>query len=151
MMLPSNSSGVTAAGEDDDDDGRVRRRRRIALGIPSAIHLVGFPLASDFILFPPGGRGERLVRSMALPVHSSPPPVPSPLLPSSECLTQIQTLRIASTQTLIDVVAGIVLRICLHGSLLKRGDRRIRDVRVTELVELHEHDTQDLYALLEDA
>ncbi|GKD60647.1 hypothetical protein Tco_1298156 [Tanacetum coccineum] len=27
----------------------------------------------------------------------------------------------------------------------------IRDVRVTELAELHEHDTQDLYALLEDA
>ncbi|GJY94642.1 hypothetical protein Tco_0511003, partial [Tanacetum coccineum] len=32
------------------------------------------------------------------------PPVPSPLLPSSGCLTQIQTLRIASTQALINAV-----------------------------------------------
>ncbi|GKD51693.1 hypothetical protein Tco_1280669, partial [Tanacetum coccineum] len=38
--------------------------------------------------------------------HSSPPPVPSPLLPSSGCPTQIQTLRIASTQALVDVVTA---------------------------------------------
>ncbi|GKC02832.1 hypothetical protein Tco_0994442 [Tanacetum coccineum] len=30
--------------------------------------------------------GERLARCIALPAHSSPPPVPSPLLPSSGCL-----------------------------------------------------------------
>nr|GEU84109.1 hypothetical protein [Tanacetum cinerariifolium] len=36
---------------------------------------------------------------------------------------------------------------------IKAGMRHqaIREVRVTELAELHEHDTQDLYALLEDA
>ncbi|GKG02213.1 hypothetical protein Tco_0306918, partial [Tanacetum coccineum] len=50
--------------------------------------------------------GERLVRSMAPPAHSSPPPVPSPLLPSSGCPTQIQTLRITSTQALIDAVTA---------------------------------------------
>ncbi|GJU60313.1 hypothetical protein Tco_1238079 [Tanacetum coccineum] len=49
-------------------------------------------------------RGERLIRCMAPPTHSSPPPVPSPLLPSSGCPTQIQILRIASTQALIDAV-----------------------------------------------
>ncbi|GJQ91303.1 putative reverse transcriptase domain-containing protein [Tanacetum coccineum] len=43
-------------------------------------------------------RRERLARCMAPPAHS--PPLP----PSSGCLTQIQTLRIASTQTLIDAV-----------------------------------------------
>ncbi|GKC99337.1 hypothetical protein Tco_1169612, partial [Tanacetum coccineum] len=48
--------------------------------------------------------GERLARCTAPPVLSSPPPVPSPLLPSFGCPTQIQTLRIASTQTLIDAV-----------------------------------------------
>ncbi|GKG55640.1 hypothetical protein Tco_0574534, partial [Tanacetum coccineum] len=42
--------------------------------------------------------GERLARCMAPPEHSSPPPVPSPLLPSSRCPTQVQTHRIASTQ-----------------------------------------------------
>ncbi|GKF97978.1 hypothetical protein Tco_0293799, partial [Tanacetum coccineum] len=42
--------------------------------------------------------GERLARCMALPAHSS------PILPSSGCPTQIQTLKITSTQALIDAV-----------------------------------------------
>ncbi|GJX97811.1 putative reverse transcriptase domain-containing protein [Tanacetum coccineum] len=42
--------------------------------------------------------GERLARCTAPPAHSPPSP------PSSGCLTQIQTLRIASTQALIDAV-----------------------------------------------
>ncbi|GKD32435.1 putative reverse transcriptase domain-containing protein, partial [Tanacetum coccineum] len=168
--------------------------------------------------------------------HSSPPLIPSPLLPSSGCPTQIQTLRITSTQALIDAVAASLSspllppslyipppvdrrddipeseqpprkRLCLStlGSRYEIGEsstarpiggrgvdygfvstvdaeaRRqgisevgygIRDTwvdpaeavpevapmtvrevntRVTELAELHEHDTQDLYALLEDA
>ncbi|GJT13675.1 putative reverse transcriptase domain-containing protein [Tanacetum coccineum] len=41
--------------------------------------------------------------------HSSPPPAhSSPLLPSSGCPTQIHTLRIASTQALIDVVTVVL-------------------------------------------
>ncbi|GKG36392.1 hypothetical protein Tco_0444070, partial [Tanacetum coccineum] len=40
------------------------------------------------------------------PAHSSPPHVPSPLLPSSGCPIQIQTLRIASTQALVDAVTA---------------------------------------------
>ncbi|GJW29130.1 hypothetical protein Tco_0046005 [Tanacetum coccineum] len=107
----------------------------------------------------------------------------SPLLPSSGCPTQIQTLRIASTQALIDAViadfhylhylqtllyAHIVdhrereyrvyelpprKRLCLSnlGSDYEVGRRGEVNTRVTELAELHEHDTQDLYALLEDA
>ncbi|GJT83172.1 hypothetical protein Tco_1057514 [Tanacetum coccineum] len=54
-------------------------------------------------LLPPSA-GERLARCMAPPANSSPPPVPSPILPSSGCPTQVQTLRIASTQALIDLV-----------------------------------------------
>ncbi|GKD31388.1 hypothetical protein Tco_1242166, partial [Tanacetum coccineum] len=45
-----------------------------------------------------------LARCTTPSVHSSPPPVPSPLLPSSGYPTQTQTLRIASTHTLIDDV-----------------------------------------------
>ncbi|GKG21395.1 hypothetical protein Tco_0383990, partial [Tanacetum coccineum] len=41
-------------------------------------------------LSPPSVR-KCLTRCMALPTHSSPPPVPSPLLPSSGCPTQIKT------------------------------------------------------------
>ncbi|GJV64383.1 hypothetical protein Tco_1475211, partial [Tanacetum coccineum] len=165
--------------------------------------------------------------------------MPSPLLPSSRCPTQIHTLRISSTQALIDAVTAVLpspplpplpsslyisppvdhrddvpetelpprKRLCLStlGSRYEIGEnyiarpirgrgviygffstvdaeaRRqgfsevgygIRDTwvdpaeavpevapmivgevntRVTELAELHEHDTQDLYALLEDA
>ncbi|GKF11215.1 hypothetical protein Tco_0049141 [Tanacetum coccineum] len=44
-------------------------------------------------LSPPSAR-ERLARCTAPPAHSSPPPVPSPLLPSSGCPTQIQSLSI---------------------------------------------------------
>ncbi|GJY54558.1 hypothetical protein Tco_0446222 [Tanacetum coccineum] len=189
------------------------------------------------ISLPP--EAERLARCMAPSAHSSPPPVPSPLLPSSGCPTQIQTLRIASTQALVDAVTAALpspplpplppslyipppvdrrddipeserpprKRSCLFalGSRYEVGEsstarptggrgidygfvstldaeerrRGIREVRygirdtwvdpaeavpeiapmtmgevntrVTELAELHEHDTQDLYALLEDA
>nr|GEW72480.1 hypothetical protein [Tanacetum cinerariifolium] len=54
-------------------------------------------------LSPPSAR-ERLARCTAPSAHSSLPPVPLPLLPSSGCRTQIQTLRITSTQALIDAV-----------------------------------------------
>ncbi|GJV83322.1 hypothetical protein Tco_1523220 [Tanacetum coccineum] len=112
--------------------------------------------------------------------------MPSPLLPSSGCPTQIQTLRIASTQALIDAVTAALpspplpplppslyipppVDHTLGSSEVGYG---IRDTwvdpaeavpeiapmtvgevntRVTKLAELHERDTQDLYALLEDA
>ncbi|GKE82568.1 hypothetical protein Tco_1552568 [Tanacetum coccineum] len=55
------------------------------------------PSSSPPISLSPPSAGERLARCMALHAHSSPPPVPSPLLPSSGCPTQVQTLMIAST------------------------------------------------------
>ncbi|GKD27309.1 hypothetical protein Tco_1233523, partial [Tanacetum coccineum] len=64
------------------------------------------PSPSPPISLSPPSAGERLTRCTAPSAHSSPPPVPSPLLPSSGCPTQIQTLRIASTQALIDVVTA---------------------------------------------
>ncbi|GJU90998.1 hypothetical protein Tco_1303421 [Tanacetum coccineum] len=64
------------------------------------------PSPSPPISLSPPSAGERLARCMAPPSHSSPPPVPSPLLPSTECPTQIQTLNIASTQALIDAVTA---------------------------------------------
>ncbi|GKA54693.1 hypothetical protein Tco_0753642 [Tanacetum coccineum] len=165
----------------------------------------------------PPSVGKRLARCMAPSAHSSPPPVPSPLLLLFGCPTQIQTLRIASTQALIDAVTAALpspplpplppslylplpidrrddvpeseqpprKRSCLFalGSRYKVGEsstaRPIKgrgvdygdtwgdpteaypeiapmtvgevNTRVTELAELYEHDTQDLYALLEDA
>ncbi|GKB28127.1 putative reverse transcriptase domain-containing protein [Tanacetum coccineum] len=201
------------------------------------------PSPSPPISLSPPSAGERLARCSSHHLHihhlarcMAPPAHSSPLLPSSGCPTQIQTLRIASTQALIDAVTAALplpplppslyipppvdhrdeipeseqpprKRLCLStlGSRYEVGEsstarptrgrgidygfvstvdaeeRRqgIRDVgygirdtwvdpaeavpeiapvtlgevntRVTELAELHEHDTQDLYALLEDA
>ncbi|GJQ97435.1 hypothetical protein Tco_0008574 [Tanacetum coccineum] len=167
------------------------------------------PSPSPPISLSPPSAGERLARCTAPPAHSSPLPMPSPLLPSSGCPTQIQTLRIASTQALIDAVTAALpsppplppslyipppvdrrddipeseqpprKRLCLstlgsryevgesstarptivrgiaYGflSIVDAEERRqgIRDVGVTELAELHEHDTHNLYALLEEA
>ncbi|GKG04370.1 hypothetical protein Tco_0314757, partial [Tanacetum coccineum] len=58
------------------------------------------PSPSPPISLSPPSAGELLARCMAPPAHSS------LLLPSSGCLTQIQTLRIASTQALIDAVTA---------------------------------------------
>nr|GEU64498.1 retrotransposon protein, putative, Ty3-gypsy subclass [Tanacetum cinerariifolium] len=155
----------------------------------------------------PPSAGERLARCTSPSTCPSPPPVPSPLLPSYGCPTQIQTLRMASTQALIDAVTAALplpplpplppplyipppvdlrddvpeTKMPPHKSTLDVEARRrgigqvaygIRDTwidpteavpeiapmtlgevntRVTKLAELHEHDTHDLYALLEDA
>ncbi|GJV51610.1 hypothetical protein Tco_1447351 [Tanacetum coccineum] len=161
------------------------------------------PSPSPPISLSPPSVGERLARCTAPSAHSSPPHVTSPLLPSSGCLTQIQTLRIASTQALIDAVTAALpspplppslyipppvdcrddvpeselpprKRLCLStlGPMYEIWEsstaRPIGDpaeavpeiepmtlgevnTRVTELAKLNEHDTQDLYALLEDA
>ncbi|GJY72276.1 putative reverse transcriptase domain-containing protein [Tanacetum coccineum] len=173
--------------------------RLLAMTTPSPSPLISLSL--------PSAR-EHLARCMALPAHSP------PLLPSSGCPTQIQTLRISSTQALIDALTAALPLPPLpplppslyipppvdrrddipeseptrgrgidYGfvSMVDAEERRqgIRDVgynirdtwvdpaeavpeiapvtlgevntRVTELAELHDHDTQDLYALLEDA
>ncbi|GKE90347.1 hypothetical protein Tco_1567822, partial [Tanacetum coccineum] len=64
------------------------------------------PPPSPPISLSPPSAGERLARCTTPSAHSSPPPVPSPLLSSSGCPTQIQTLKIASTQAFVDVVTA---------------------------------------------
>ncbi|GKC97791.1 hypothetical protein Tco_1168066 [Tanacetum coccineum] len=64
------------------------------------------PPPSPPISLSPPFAGERLARCTTPSKHSSPPPMPSPFLPSSGCLTQTQTLGIASTQALIDAVTA---------------------------------------------
>ncbi|GJX60607.1 hypothetical protein Tco_0291997 [Tanacetum coccineum] len=149
------------------------------------------PPPSPLISLSPPSVGERLARCTAPSAHSSPPPMPSPSLPSYGYLTQIQTLKIAFTLALVDAVTTALpspplpplppsiytpppvdrrddipkferpprKRSCLFalGSRYEVGESstarptEIREVGVIELAELHEHDTQDLYALREDA
>ncbi|GJU64736.1 putative reverse transcriptase domain-containing protein [Tanacetum coccineum] len=199
-VIPPPSTNITIGA-------RITVRPQTSISLPPEVEVerllaMTTPSPSPPISLSPPSAGERLVRSMTPPAHSSPLPMPSPLLPSSGCPTQIQTLRIASTQALIDAVTSALPSPPLpplppslyipppvdcqgidYGfvSTVDAEERRqgIRDVgygirdtwvdpaeavpdiapmtvgevntRVTELAELHEHDTQDLYALLEDA
>ncbi|GKE62623.1 hypothetical protein Tco_1512990, partial [Tanacetum coccineum] len=202
----NDSSGDDAIGEDEDDEDKEEEhylapadstifvfvtepvfRPETSISLPPEAEVerllaMTTPSPSPPISLSPPSAGERLVRSITLPTHLSPLPMPSPLLPSSGCPTQIQTLRIASTQALIDAVTAALpspslppLPPSLHipppvdrsryevresstarptrGQGIDYGFVSTVDVeeRVTELAELHEHDTQDLYALLEDA
>ncbi|GJS47841.1 putative reverse transcriptase domain-containing protein [Tanacetum coccineum] len=227
-IIPPPSTDITIGA-------RITIRPQTSISLPPEAEVerllaMTTPSPSPPISLSPPSAGERLARCMAPPAHS--PPLP----PSSGCLTQTQTLRIASTQALIDAVTAALPppplppslsipspvdrrddipeseqppRKRLHLSTIcsryeigesstarpARGqgvdygfvstvdaeERRqgIRDVgygirdtwvdpaevvpeiapmtvgevntRVVELAELHERDTQDLYALLEDA
>ncbi|GJY59515.1 putative reverse transcriptase domain-containing protein [Tanacetum coccineum] len=166
------------------------------------------------------GRGERLARCTTLPAHSSPLPMPSPLLPSSGFTAALPSPLLSPLPPTLYIPPPVDhrdeipeseqpprKRLCLStlGFRYEVGEsstarptrgrgidygfvntvnaeerqQGIRDVRysirdtwvdpteavpeiapmtvgeintrVIELVELHEHDTQDLYALLEDA
>ncbi|GKC83172.1 hypothetical protein Tco_1138889 [Tanacetum coccineum] len=184
-----DSSGDDADDEDEDDEDEEGEEEEhlapadSAIDIPVDEHV--FPYEGTKPIIPPPSTDITIgARVTVPPAHSSPLPMPSPLLPSSGCPTQIQTLRIASTQALIDAVTAALpspplpplppslyipplvdcrddipeseqpprKRLCLStlGSKYEVGESSTaRPTR--ELAELHEHDTQDLYALLEDA
>ncbi|GJS02955.1 hypothetical protein Tco_0319463 [Tanacetum coccineum] len=204
-VIPPPSTDITTTG------ARITVRLQASISLPLEAEVerllaMTTPSPSPPISLSPPSAGERLARCIAPSAHSSPPPVPLPLLPSSRCPTQIQTLRIASTKALIDAVTAALpspplpplppslyiplpvdcrddvleselpphKRLCLStlGSRYETGEsstaRPTRDpaeavpeiapmivgkvnTRVTKLAELHERDTQDLYALLEDA
>ncbi|GJT71848.1 hypothetical protein Tco_1031134 [Tanacetum coccineum] len=99
MMMDGNSSGDPVFPTEGTEPVILQPSTDVLLGS-------GLPFQPQASISLPGLRGCALVRSMAPPAHSSPPPVPSPLLPSSGCPTQIQTLRIASTQALIYAVTA---------------------------------------------
>ncbi|GJW06913.1 hypothetical protein Tco_1569336 [Tanacetum coccineum] len=237
-VIPPPSTDITTTG------ARIIVRLQASISLPPEAEVkrllaMPTPPPSPLASLSPPSAGERLARCTAPSAHSSPAPVPSPLLPSSGYPTQIQTLRISSTQDLINTVTAALpspplpplppslyipppvdhrddileselpprKRSCLStlGSRYEVGEsstarptegrgidygfvntvdaearrRGIREVgygmrdtwvdpaeavpeiapmtlgevntRVTELAELHEHDTHDLYALLEDA
>ncbi|GKF01096.1 hypothetical protein Tco_0028019, partial [Tanacetum coccineum] len=108
-----NSSGDDAGDDDKDEEDEEEVEEHLALAdsavVVPTVELVSQPEGTEHVIPPPSTYitttgWDHLARCTTPSVHSSPPPVPSLLLPSSECPTQIQTLRIASTQALIDVV-----------------------------------------------
>ncbi|GKE73232.1 hypothetical protein Tco_1535273, partial [Tanacetum coccineum] len=118
------------------------------------------PSPSPPISLSPPSAGDRLARCTAPPALSSPPPVPSSLLPSSGddipeseqpprkrlCLSTLcSKYEVGESCTARPVDPAEAVPEIVPMSV---GEV---NTRVTELAELHEHDTQDLYALLEDA
>ncbi|GJU38025.1 hypothetical protein Tco_1186379 [Tanacetum coccineum] len=106
---PDDTEDEDDANEEDKDDDEEEEEEHLAPAdsavVASTLGGEIFP-ASGFHIPSTRGRGERLARCTTPSAHSSPPLVPSPLLPSSGCPTQTQTLRITSTQALIDAVTA---------------------------------------------
>ncbi|GJW27257.1 hypothetical protein Tco_0041068 [Tanacetum coccineum] len=103
-IIPPPSTDITIGA-------RITVRPQTSISLPPEAEVerllaMTTPSPSPPISLSPPSAGERLARCTTPPAHSSPPPVPSPLLPLSGCPTQIQTLRITSTQALIDAVTA---------------------------------------------
>ncbi|GKF43123.1 hypothetical protein Tco_0129675, partial [Tanacetum coccineum] len=97
-VIPPPSTNITIRA-------RITIRPQASISLPLEAEVerllaMTTPSPSPLILLSPPSAGERLARRMVPPAHSS------PLLPSSGCPTQIQTLRIASTQAHIDAVTA---------------------------------------------
>nr|GEU47435.1 retrovirus-related Pol polyprotein from transposon TNT 1-94 [Tanacetum cinerariifolium] len=106
-IIPPPSTDITTTG------ARITVRLQAVISFPPEAEverLLAMPTLSPSSLtsLSPPSAGERLTRCTVPAACPSPPPVPSPLLPSFGCLTQIQTLGLASTQTLIDVVTAAI-------------------------------------------
>ncbi|GJX48395.1 hypothetical protein Tco_0273585 [Tanacetum coccineum] len=97
-VIPPPSTDITIGA-------RITVRPQTSISLPPEAEVerlltMTTPSPSPPISLSPPSAGERLARCTAPHAHS--PPLP----PSSGCLTQIQTLRIASTQALIDAVTA---------------------------------------------
>ncbi|GJR41118.1 hypothetical protein Tco_1216802 [Tanacetum coccineum] len=104
-LIPPPSTDITTIG------ARITVRLQASISLPPKAEVerllaMPTPPPSPHISLSPPPVGERIARCMAPSAHSSPPHVPSPLLLSSGCPTQIQTLGIASTQALVDAVTA---------------------------------------------
>ncbi|GJS53930.1 hypothetical protein Tco_0627292 [Tanacetum coccineum] len=204
---------------------RITVRPQTSISLPPEVEVekllaMTTPSPSSPISLSPPSAGERLARCTAPPAHLSPPPVPSPLLPSSGFTTVLPSPPLPPLPPSLYIPPPVDhrdeipeseqpprKRLCLstlgskyeveesstarptrgrgidYGFVstvdVKERQQGIRDVgygirdtwvdpaeavpeiapvtlgevntRVTELAELREHDTQDLYALLEDA
>ncbi|GJU34712.1 hypothetical protein Tco_1183066 [Tanacetum coccineum] len=97
-VIPPPSTDITIGA-------RITIRPQASISLPPEAEVerllaMTTPSPSPPISLSPPSAGERLARFMALSAHSS------PLLPLCGCPTKIQTLRITSTQALIDAVTA---------------------------------------------
>nr|GEW19222.1 hypothetical protein [Tanacetum cinerariifolium] len=105
-----DSSGDDADDEDEDEEEEITVRLQASKPLPPEVEVkrllaMPTPPPSPLTSLSPPSAGECLARCTT-PLAHSPPPVPSPLLPSFGCPTQIQTLKMAFTQALVDAVTA---------------------------------------------
>nr|GEU51159.1 hypothetical protein [Tanacetum cinerariifolium] len=172
-VIPPPSADTATTG------ARITVRLRAAISFPPEAEVerllaIPTPSPSPLTSLSPPSAGERLARCTT-PAALPSPPLPSPLhmlppvdrrddIPETEmplrkrfCLSTLgsSTLDAEARQQGIGKV-GYIIRdtwVDLAEAVLEISHMTVGEVntRVTELAELHKHDTQDLYALLEDA
>nr|GEZ79870.1 hypothetical protein [Tanacetum cinerariifolium] len=161
--IPPPSTDTTTIG------ARITIRSQTSISLPPEAEvkrLLAMPTLppSPLTSLSPPSAGERLARCIApaalpsplLPPFSFPPPVDRrEAIPESEqpphkrlCLSTLGSMyEVGESSTR---GRGVDYRFADTVEAEMRHREKV-NTRVTELAELHEHDTQDLYALLEDA
>nr|GEV23388.1 hypothetical protein [Tanacetum cinerariifolium] len=163
---PSTDTATTGA--------RVTVRIQAAISFPPEAEVEIFlamptPSPSPLASLSPPSAGERLARCTA-PAALPSPPLPPPLhmpppvdrrddIPETEmpprkslCLSTLGSRYEVGESSTFRPTEGRGINYGFVSTLYAEARRRgIGEVGVTELVELHEYDTQDLYALSEDA
>nr|GEY16007.1 retrovirus-related Pol polyprotein from transposon TNT 1-94 [Tanacetum cinerariifolium] len=164
-----DSSGYNADDDDEDEEDEEEEEEHLALADSAVViptdELVSPPEETEPIIPPPSTdtvTRERLARC------TTPAALPSPLLPPSLYLpppvdrrddipeSEQPPRKRLCLSTLGSRGVGYGIKdtwIDPAEAVLEMVPTTLEEVntRVTELSELHEHDTQDLYALLEDA
>nr|GEZ05501.1 putative reverse transcriptase domain-containing protein [Tanacetum cinerariifolium] len=173
VSLPEGTEPVISPPSTDTTTtgARIIVRLQAAISFPPEAEVerllaIPTPSPSPLALLSPPSTGERLARCTALaalPSPPLPPPLPPPLHmpPSVDRRDDIPRLRChlardaeARRRGIREVGYGIrdtwidPTETVPEIALMTVGEV---NTRVTELAELHEHDTQDLYALLDDA
>ncbi|GJW51395.1 hypothetical protein Tco_0092746 [Tanacetum coccineum] len=174
LVIPPPSTDITIGA-------RITVRPQTSISLPPEAEVerllaITTPSPSPPISLSPPSAGERLARCMALPAHS-PPLLPSSRISSTQALIDAVTVALPSPPLPslppslyipppIDRKDGILeseqpprkrefmdFQHDLTEQFPEIAPMTVGEVntRVTELAELHEHNTQDLYALLEDA
>nr|GEY26792.1 hypothetical protein [Tanacetum cinerariifolium] len=172
-----NSSGYDADDDDEDNEDREEEEEHLAsadfttsISLPPEAEVerllaMPTPPPSPLTSLSPPSAGERLARCMdpaALPSPPLPPSSYPPLLvdrrddiPESEQPPR-KRLCLATLGFRYEVGESFTKGRGVDYGFTDTVEAEMRhrekvNTRVTELAELHEHDTQDLYALLEDA
>nr|GEV95295.1 hypothetical protein [Tanacetum cinerariifolium]GEW31167.1 hypothetical protein [Tanacetum cinerariifolium] len=160
-----DSSGYDADDKDEGEEDEEGDEEHLAPADSTASisfppeaeveRLLAMPTPSPLASLSPPSAGEHLARCMTPPALPSPPlPPPIYMPPPVECRDDIPETEMPHRKRLcLSTLGSRDTWVDPAEAVPEIEPMTIREVntRVTELFELHEHDTHDLYALLEDA